>query len=49
MVTMVGWVDVPFSDWGDFRRLRADISSYSQVADEISVLIIPLYISARSE
>ena len=19
-VTMVGWVDVPYSDWGDFRR-----------------------------
>ena len=28
-VTMVGWVDVPDSDWGDFRRLGAvDISSY---------------------
>ena len=28
-VTMVGWVDVPYSDWGDFRRRRAvDISSY---------------------
>ena len=27
-VTMVGWVDVPDSDWGDFRRRRAiDISS----------------------
>ena len=27
-VTMVGWVDVPYSDWGDFRRRRAvDISS----------------------
>ena len=26
--TMVGWVDVPYSDWGDFRRRRAvDISS----------------------
>ena len=22
-VTMVGWVDVPDSDWGDFRRRRA--------------------------
>ena len=30
-VTMVGWVDVPYSDWGDFRRRRAaDISSYNQ-------------------
>ena len=28
-VTMVGWVDVPDSDWGDFKRQRAiDISSY---------------------
>ena len=27
-VTMVGWVDVPYSDWGDFRQSRAvDISS----------------------
>ena len=27
-VTMVGWADVPDSDWGDFRRGRAgDISS----------------------
>ena len=27
-VTMVGWVDVPYSDWGDFRRRRVvDISS----------------------
>ena len=29
VTTMVGWVDVPYSDWGDFRRWRAvDISSY---------------------
>ena len=28
-VTMVGWVDVLYSDWGDFRRRRAvDISSF---------------------
>ena len=28
-VTMVGWVDVPHSDWGDFRRRRVvDISSF---------------------
>ena len=27
-VTMVGWVDVLYSDWGDFRcRLAVDISS----------------------
>ena len=27
-VTMVGWVDVPKKDWGDFRRRRAvDTSS----------------------
>ena len=29
VTTMVGWADVPFSDWGDFRRRRAvDISSF---------------------
>ena len=22
-VTMVGWVNVPYSDWGEFRRRRA--------------------------
>ena len=28
-VAMVGWVDAPFSDWGDFRRRHAiDISSF---------------------
>ena len=28
-VTMVGWVDIPHSDWGDFRCWRAvDISSF---------------------
>ena len=28
-VTMVGWADVPDSDWGDFRHWRAvDISSF---------------------
>ena len=28
-VAMVGWVDVPDSEWGDFRRRRAvDISSF---------------------
>ena len=25
-VTMVGWVDVPDSDWGDFRRCAVDMS-----------------------
>ena len=31
-VTMVGWADVPDSDWGDFRRQRAvDISSFSRI------------------
>ena len=30
-VTMVGWANVPGSDWGDFRRRCAiDISSFSQ-------------------
>ena len=33
-LTMVGWVDVPNSDRGDFRRWRAvDISSYHHYAD----------------
>ena len=28
-LTMVGWADIPDSDWGDFRRRRAvDISSF---------------------
>ena len=32
VTTMVGWADVPFSDWGDFRRRRAvDISSLSMM------------------
>ena len=31
-LTMVGWVDVPYSDWGDFGRRRAvDISSYARI------------------
>ena len=31
-VSMVGWVDVPFIDWGDFRRRRAvDISSFPRL------------------
>ena len=31
-VTMVGWVDVPYSGWGDFRRWRAvNISSLKNV------------------
>ena len=32
-VTMVGWADVPDSDWGEFRRRRAvDISSLGQLS-----------------
>ena len=27
-VTMVGWVDVPYSDWGDIRHRAINISSY---------------------
>ena len=35
-VTMVGWADVPDSDWSDFRRRRAvDISSYSCLDDVV--------------
>ena len=31
-VTMLGWVVVPYSDWGDFRRWRAvDISSWVSI------------------
>ena len=31
-VTMVGWMNVPYSDWGDFRRRRAvDISSLERL------------------
>ena len=31
-VSMVGWVDVPCIDWGDFRRRRAvDISSFPRL------------------
>ena len=31
-VTMVGWADVPDSDWGDCRRRRAvDISSLNNI------------------
>ena len=30
-LTMVGWADVPDSDWGDFKRWRAlDISSFDK-------------------
>ena len=33
-VTMLGCVDVPDSDWGDFRRRRAvDISSFDLFRD----------------
>ena len=34
-LTMVGWADVPDSDWGDFRRRRAvvDISSFKCITE----------------
>ena len=42
-VTMVGWLDVPHSDWGDFRRRRAaDIPSlccFSSICLNVSSLI----------
>ena len=32
-VTMVGWADVPDSDWGDFRHRHAvDISSFKHIS-----------------
>ena len=31
-VTMVGWVDVSYSDWGDFRRRRA-VDMFSCIAN----------------
>ena len=35
-VTMVGWVDVPYSGWGDFRRrLAVDISIFYFVNKDI--------------
>ena len=38
-VTMVGWVDVPYSDWGDFIRRRAvDVSN--------SISFYPKYIQS---
>ena len=30
-VTMVGWVDVRFIDWGDFRRRAVDISIFAYI------------------
>ena len=42
-ITMVGWVDVPYSDWGDFRRRRAvDISSYIYACIYIYIYITAL-------
>ena len=44
-VTMVGWVDAPYSDWGDFRRWRAvDISSFNRA---MLVVNIPATLSTR--
>ena len=35
-VTMVGWADLPDSDWGDFRRRRdVDISRYFHENSEV--------------
>ena len=35
-VALVGWVDVPYSDWGDFRRWCAvDISSFLSIFHHI--------------
>ena len=40
-VTMVGWKDVPYSDWGDFRRRRAvDISSLYRKLEKSKLNII---------
>ena len=39
-VTMVGWADVPDSDWGDFGRRRAvDISNLTLIPAWISIYI----------
>ena len=35
-VTIVGWADVPDSDWGDFRRRHAiDISSFLDLGNNL--------------
>ena len=40
-VTMVGWVDVPYSDWGDFRRRRAvDLSSCFYGANQVATFCV---------
>ena len=40
-VTMVGWWDVPYSDWGDFRRRRAiDISSLYRKLEKSTLNIV---------
>ena len=45
-VTMMGWVDVPYSDWGDFRRRRAvDISSFHN----FSIVNNPLLTLSQSD
>ena len=39
-VTMVGWADVPDSDWGDFRRRRAvDISNCFYILNHLTKLL----------
>ena len=46
-VTMVGWVDVPYSDWGDFKRRRAfDISSfdYMRESGQFTYFTYPYYL-----
>ena len=48
-VTMVGWVDVPFDDWGDFRRRRAvDISSSYLFFEVLSLAFIRSFILSHS-
>ena len=41
-VALVGWVDVPYSDWGDFRRRRAvDISSCFWSVSASAAAVLP--------
>ena len=41
-VTMVGWVDVPYNDWGDFRRRRA-IDIFSSICAIVMLYAISFY------
>ena len=44
-VTMVAWVDVPYSDWGDFRRRRAvDISSFFGIHEKYTMWKFIVYV-----